>query len=204
MKLLVTRPLPEPVLERLRGAHEVVLRGEDRPMSEAEAAAALAAYDAILPTLGDDFAAGAFAGEIRTRLLANFGVGYNHIDIAAARARGVAVTNTPGVLTDATADIAMTLLLASARRAGEGERLLRRGGWTGFHPTAFLGTEVSGKTLGIVGMGAMRGLAWRWSISTGRRSVCLSGRGGWKRWKSWGAGWISWWSRCPAARRRII
>ncbi|PIE06778.1 MAG: D-glycerate dehydrogenase [Rhodobacterales bacterium] len=155
MKLLVTRPLPEPVLERLRGAHEVVLRGEDRPMSEAEAAAALAAYDAILPTLGDDFAAGAFAaaGEIRTRLLANFGVGYNHIDVAAARARGVAVTNTPGVLTDATADIAMTLLLASARRAGEGERLLRCGGWTGFHPTAFLGTEVSGKTLGIVGMG---------------------------------------------------
>ncbi|RME16092.1 MAG: D-glycerate dehydrogenase, partial [Alphaproteobacteria bacterium] len=78
---------------------------------------------------------------------------YNHIDVDAARARGIAVTNTPGVLTDATADLALTLLLATARRAGEGERLLRAGRWRGWHPTQLLGTEVTGKTVGIVGMG---------------------------------------------------
>ena len=86
-------------------------------------------------------------------LLANFGVGYNHIDVDAARAAGVAVTNTPGAVTDATADIAMTLLLTTARRAGEGERLVRAGDWQGWHPTQMLGHHVTGKRVGIVGMG---------------------------------------------------
>jgi lactate dehydrogenase-like 2-hydroxyacid dehydrogenase len=89
----------------------------------------------------------------RCKLLANFGVGYNHIDVAAARAAGVAVTNTPGAVTDATADIAMTLILMTARRAGEGERMVRAGLWTGWHPVQMLGLHVTGKTVCIVGMG---------------------------------------------------
>jgi lactate dehydrogenase-like 2-hydroxyacid dehydrogenase len=91
--------------------------------------------------------------EPRARLLANFGVGYNHIDVAAARAAGLAVTNTPGAVTDATADIALTLILMTARRAGEGERMLRAGAWTGWHPTQMLGMHVSGRTVAIIGMG---------------------------------------------------
>jgi lactate dehydrogenase-like 2-hydroxyacid dehydrogenase len=93
------------------------------------------------------------AEPLRARLLANFGVGFNHIDTDAAKARGIAVTNTPDVLTEATADIAITLLLMVSRRAGEGERHIRCGAWTGWRPTHMLGTQVSGKTLGLVGMG---------------------------------------------------
>ncbi len=154
-KVLVTRPLPEAVISALSKVHKVAVRDDTRPMGRDEMVAALTRFDAILPTIGDRFSADVFAaaGEIRARLLANFGVGYNHIDVAAARALGIMVTNTPGVLTDATADLALTLLLATARRAGEGERLLRAGGWTGWHPTQLLGTHVTGKTVGIVGMG---------------------------------------------------
>jgi len=116
---------------------------------------ALREFDAVIPTLGDQFDAGLFAqvDKPRCRLLANFGVGYNHIDVEAANAAGVMVCNTPGAVTDATADIGMTLILMSARRAGEGERLVRAGHWQGWHPTQMLGMHVSGKTVGIVGMG---------------------------------------------------
>jgi lactate dehydrogenase-like 2-hydroxyacid dehydrogenase len=152
--LLITRTLPQANLDRARALFDVTLRAEAAPLTPAEARAALAGYDAILPTLGDGFSAEAFAGPPpRCRILANFGVGYNHIDVAAARARGVAVTNTPGAVTDATADIALTLILMTARRAGEGERMLRAGRWTGWQPTQMLGLHVTGKTLGIVGMG---------------------------------------------------
>jgi lactate dehydrogenase-like 2-hydroxyacid dehydrogenase len=119
----------------------------------AEAAAALRDYDAILPTLGDQFTAEAFAGDIRCGVLANFGVGYNHIDAVAAAKAGVAVSNTPDVVTDATADIGLTLILSTCRRAGEGERLVRADKWGGWGPTQMLGTHVTGKTVGIVGMG---------------------------------------------------
>lgn len=124
-------------------------------MSQAECVAALAQQDAIIPTLADAFTAETFAQvpQPRARLLANFGVGYNHIDVAAARAAGVIVTNTPGAVTDATADIALTLILMTARRAGEGERLVRTGAWTGWHPTQLLGMHVTGKTVAIIGMG---------------------------------------------------
>jgi lactate dehydrogenase-like 2-hydroxyacid dehydrogenase len=91
--------------------------------------------------------------DLRTKLIANFGVGFSHIDTDAARARGIAVTNTPGVLTDCTADIGMSLLLSVARRAGEGERQLRAGQWAGWCPTHMIGTKVTGKTIGIIGMG---------------------------------------------------
>lgn len=157
-KVLVTRPLPQAVIDAIAavpGGARIAVRAETTPMGEAEMVAALGRFDVILPTLGDLFSAEVFAaaGEIRTRLLANFGVGYNHIDVAAARAHGVSVTNTPGVLTDATADLAMTLILMTARRAGEGERLLRAGGWEGWHPTQLLGMHVTGKTVGIAGFG---------------------------------------------------
>ncbi|WP_343081108.1 D-glycerate dehydrogenase [Ostreiculturibacter nitratireducens] len=155
MKLLITRNLPEAVLDAARAEFDATVRDDTRPMTSEEAAAALRDYDAILPTLGDAFRAPAFdaAPGARCKILANFGVGYNHIDVAAARAAGIEVTNTPGAVTDATADIAMALILMSARRAGEGERLVRSGKWEGWHPTQMLGLHVTGKTLGIVGMG---------------------------------------------------
>jgi lactate dehydrogenase-like 2-hydroxyacid dehydrogenase len=153
-KLLITRPLPAQVLEGLTG-FEMVVRPETLPLNEAELRDALREYDAVLPTLGDAFSSQVFADvpSPRCRILANFGVGYNHIDLACANSAGLTVTNTPGAVTDATADIAMTLMLMSARRAGEGERLVRRGAWQGWHPTQMLGLHLSGKTVGIVGMG---------------------------------------------------
>ena len=152
--LLITRALPDAVLAAAEEFATVTLRDVTDPMGAAEAHAALHRYDAILPTLGDGFAAAAFeGGPFRCRGLANFGVGYNHIDTAAAAAAGLIVTNTPGAVTDATADIALTLMLMSCRRAGEGERLVRAGAWTGWQPTQMLGLHMSGKMVGIVGMG---------------------------------------------------
>lgn len=155
MKLLITRPLPDRVLEAARARFEVTLRDSTRPLSPEELRRALAEHDAVLPTLGDLFRAEVFADvpQPRARILANFGVGTNHIDVAAATAAGIAVTNTPGAVTDATADIALTLMLMTARRAGEGERLVRRGAWEGWHPTQMLGLHMTGKRLGILGMG---------------------------------------------------
>lgn len=152
-KLLITRALPEATIAAAQERFEVDLRESVDGMMPDEAAAALAAYDVILPTLGDQFNADAFAGDIRCKLLANFGVGFNHIDVDAARKAGVSVTNTPDAVTDATADLAMTLILSACRRAGEGERFLRSGLWLGWQPTQMLGTHVTGKRLGIIGMG---------------------------------------------------
>lgn len=155
MRLLVTRRLPDRVLAAARARFDVTLRDRTDPLSPGELRAALRDHDLVLPTLGDRFQAEVFADvpQPRARILANFGVGYNHIDVAAARAHGVAVTNTPGAVTDATADIAMTLILMTARRAGEGERLVRAGQWQGWHPVQMLGLHVTGRTVGIIGMG---------------------------------------------------
>jgi lactate dehydrogenase-like 2-hydroxyacid dehydrogenase len=152
-KLLITRGIPEAVVDAARLRFDVTLRESTEGLMPDEAAQALADYDAILPTLGDQFTADAFAGPIRTGVLGNFGVGYNHIDVAAAKRAGIVVSNTPDVVTDATADIALTLILATCRRAGEGERLVRSGMWLGWTPTQMLGTHVTGKRVGIVGMG---------------------------------------------------
>ena len=154
MKLLVTRRLPDANMAFAAERFDATFRDEDRGLTPEEAARALRDYDGILPTLGDGFTAAAFqGGPPRTRILANFGVGVNHIDVGAARDAGVLVTNTPGAVTDATADIAVMLILMSCRRAGEGERMLRAGRWTGWAPTQMLGTHVTGLTVGIVGMG---------------------------------------------------
>lgn len=155
MKLLITRPLPEPVVDAARGVFEVDVRTSTAVMGAEEMRASLRDFDVIIPTLGDMYSASVFADvpDARAKLLANFGVGFNHIDAEAAQAAGIAVTNTPGAVTDATADIAMTLMLMSARRAGEGERMIRANEWAGWHPTQMLGLHLSGKHVGIVGMG---------------------------------------------------
>ena len=153
--LLITRPLPDAVLEKARGAFQTTVRLNNMPMQGDELRDALRNFDMVLPSLGDMFDAAVFAdvSAPRCKLLANFGVGYNHIDVEAAAKANVLVSNTPGAVTDATADVAMTLILMSARRAGEGERLVRAGQWKGWHPTQMLGLHVSGKTVGIAGMG---------------------------------------------------
>ncbi len=151
--LIVSRALPDSVMAAARDRFDVTCRDTTRPMDLAECRAALAGYDVVLPTLGDAFGVEAFDGEIRAKGLANFGVGYNHIDVGSAKSAGLVVTNTPGAVTDATADIAMTLILMTARRAGEGERLVRSDAWEGWHPVQMLGLHVTGKTLGVIGMG---------------------------------------------------
>lgn len=155
MKLLITRPMTTAVEARARAEFDVDIRRETAVMTRPEMLSALRDYDMVMPTLGDGFDAGIFAEtpKPRCRLLANFGVGFNHIDVAAATASGIAVSNTPGAVTDATADIALTLILMSARRAAEGERLVRSGNWPGWHPTQMLGQHVTGKRLGVIGMG---------------------------------------------------
>ena len=154
-KILVSRALTDAVMQRAHDSYDVTLRKSDSPMSTAEMRSSLVLYDGMIPTLGDMFSADIFAefGRTKCKILANFGVGINHINVAAARDHGITVTNTPGAVTDATADIGLTLLLMSARRAGEGERLVRSGNWAGWTPTQMLGSHVSGKTVGIVGMG---------------------------------------------------
>lgn len=152
--VMITRRLPEAVEDELARLFDARLNSEDRPMSAGELADAVRTADALLPTVTDKITAEVLGAEPRrTRIVANFGVGYNNIDVEAARAHGIAVTNTPDVLTDCTADLAMTLLLSTARRAGEGERHLREGAWTGWRPTHMMGTKVTGKTLGIIGLG---------------------------------------------------
>ena len=154
-KILVSRALTDAVMQSAHASYDITLRKSDSPMSAAEMRSSLVLYDGMIPTLGDMFSADIFAefGRTKCKILANFGVGINHIDVAAARDHGITVTNTPGAVTDATADIGLTLLLMSARRAGEGERLARSGNWAGWTPTQMLGSHVSGKTVGIVGMG---------------------------------------------------
>ncbi|WP_149786909.1 2-hydroxyacid dehydrogenase [Lutimaribacter pacificus] len=151
----MTRNLPDAVIARAEDLFDVTVREKTQPMTPSEMRSGLAIYDGMMPSLGDRFTADIFNefGRPRCKILANFGVGYNHIDVDAARAHSVTVTNTPGAVTDATADIAMTLILMSARRAAEGERLVRSGAWEGWHPTQMLGLHVTGKTVGIVGMG---------------------------------------------------
>ena len=153
-RIFVTRRWPQAVETKMAEVFDLTLNTSDRPLTEPELKDALGQYDAVLPTVTDRLPAAVFdRASTRTRILANYGVGFAHIDTAAAKERGIAVTNTPDVLSECTADIAMTLLLMVARRAGEGERELREGRWTGWRPTHLIGTKVSGATLGIIGFG---------------------------------------------------
>ena len=152
--VLVTRRWPEAVEQQLAANYDVELNRSDRPLTLAEFREAIQRYDAVLPTVTDKISAQALdVPKARTRILANYGVGYSHIDVERAKTHGIAITNTPDVLSECTADLAMTLMLMVARRAGDGERELRAGQWDGWRPTHLIGTKVSGKTLGIVGFG---------------------------------------------------
>ncbi|MDA7593073.1 D-glycerate dehydrogenase [Rhodobacteraceae bacterium] len=153
-KLLITRRWPKAVEEAAREEFDVTLNEKDIPLSVDDMRNALKSYDAISPTVTDILNSKAFDVEnVSCKILCNYGVGYSHIDIPSAKNLGICVTNTPDVLSDCTADIAMTLMLMAARRAGEGERELRADKWHGWRPTHMIGAKVTGKTLGIIGFG---------------------------------------------------
>ena len=153
-RVIVTRRLPAPVETRLRELFDTRFPDEDHAMSASELASAMNECDVLMPTITDRIDAALIdrAGD-RLGLIANFGNGVDHIALKAARAKGIIVTNTPGVLTDDTADMAMALILAVPRRLVEGERLARSGEWRGWSPCGMLGHRLSGRTLGILGMG---------------------------------------------------
>ncbi|OAI12888.1 D-glycerate dehydrogenase [Methylomonas koyamae] len=153
-KVLISRRWPAAVEAKLQQLFDTTLNSDDRPLSADEFRAALQNYDAVCPSVCDALPAEVLnVANKRCRILGNFGVGYNHIDIAAAREQGLVVTNTPGVLTESTADIAMTLLLMTARRGAEGDRLVRSGQWRGWCPTHMMSSDVTGATLGLIGFG---------------------------------------------------
>jgi glyoxylate reductase len=152
--VIVTRKLPDAIETRMMELFDARLNLEDRPMGPAELGEAAARAQVLVPTVTDriDKAVLEKAGP-DLKLIASFGTGVDHIDLAAAKERGITVTNTPGVLTEDTADMTVALILAVMRRIGSGERLVRGGGWTGWSPTSMLGTRIGGKRLGIIGMG---------------------------------------------------
>jgi lactate dehydrogenase-like 2-hydroxyacid dehydrogenase len=153
-KVLLTRRWTDAAQSYLSQRFELTLNTDDLPMSQEQLLHGLRTHDAICTTVTDSLPAALLtAPDLRARLIANFGVGFNHIDVAAARSAGIAVSNTPDVVTDATADLALLLMLMCARRAGEGERELRDGRWTGWRPTHLLGQDLRGKLLGLVGFG---------------------------------------------------
>jgi lactate dehydrogenase-like 2-hydroxyacid dehydrogenase len=153
-KLLVTRKLPQAVEARIARDYDATLNPTDAVRDGAALAAAAAGHDAILLAAGDPFGAATInALPASIKALATFSVGFDHIDIAAAKARGLIVANTPDVLTDATAEIAMLLIMMAMRRAGEAERMVRAREWQGWAPTQLMGLQVSGKRLGIFGFG---------------------------------------------------
>ena len=153
-KVIVSRKWPEQVEAQLKELYDVQLNVDDIPMTQEQMQDALANCDAFCPTVTDPVNAEVLSGDnIKAKIIGSYGVGYNHLDLDAAKAAGLTVTNTPEVLTDCTADIAMGLLLSAARRIGEGERHLRNGEWTGWRPTHMVATKVTGKTLGCIGFG---------------------------------------------------
>lgn len=154
LSVVVTRRLPEAVETRIKELFDVRLRDDDAPMSRAELSESVKTADILVPTVTDEIDAALLAGAgPRLKLIANYGVGVDHIDVATARQRGILVSNTPGVLTDDTADMTMALLLAVTRRIPEGLSVMQSGEWGGWAPTALLGGRVSGRRLGILGMG---------------------------------------------------
>ena len=159
LKVIATRRLPELVETRLKELFDIMLREDDAPMSRVELVAAVGQADVLVPTLTDTIDAGLLAqAGPRLKLMANFGAGVDHIDMDAARQRGILVANTPGVVTEDTADMAMALVMAVTRRIPEGLALMQSGEWAGWAPTALLGGRLGGRRIGILGMGRI-GLA---------------------------------------------
>ncbi|SFE61100.1 2-hydroxyacid dehydrogenase [Roseivivax sediminis] len=154
LSVVVTRRLPEAVETRLKELFDVSLNDSDTPMTRGQLLDAMQSADVLVPTLTDEIDAGLIgqAGE-RLKLIANYGAGVDHIDVDTARARGILVSNTPGVVTEDTADMVMALMLGVTRRIPEGLAVMQAGEWTGWAPTAFTGYRIGGKRLGILGMG---------------------------------------------------
>ena len=154
LSVVVTRRLPEVVEKRLTELFHVTLRADDTPMTRSELGEAMKTADILVPTVTDEIDAALIgqAGD-RLKLIANYGAGVDHIDVMTARQRGILVSNTPGLLTEDTADMTMALILAVTRRMSEGMAQMQKGDWQGWAPTALLGGRVSGRRLGILGMG---------------------------------------------------
>ena len=184
--VVVTRKLPDPIETRMMELFDARLNLADQPMTQAELIEAVKVADMLVPTVTDRIDSGVLAqANENLRLIANFGTGIDHIDLATARQRGITVTNTPGVLTEDTADMTMALILAVPRRLAEGERIMRAGRWNGWSPTWMLGHRIWGKRLGIIGMGrigqavARRAKAFGLAIHYhNRKPVPAAGRGG--------------------------
>jgi lactate dehydrogenase-like 2-hydroxyacid dehydrogenase len=157
----------------LEGHYDVSLNVDDTPMTSEQLADALVEADALCPTVSDRIDASILqTSDVRTKIIGSYGVGFDHIDLDAARTRDIVVTNTPEVLTDCTADLAFTLLLGISRRIGEGERQLRSGAWTGWRPTHMMGTKVTGKVLGLMGLGRIgQAVAQRAHFGFGMRVI---------------------------------
>ncbi len=172
-RVIVSRKWPKEVESRMQELFDVQLNETDVPMTVSQMHGALQNADAFCPTVSDQVNAAVLSVDnLKARIIGSYGVGFNHIDLDAARSRGLVVTNTPEVLTDCTADLAMTLLLMTARRAGEGERHVRNREWTGWRPTHMMGTKVTGKTLGLIGMGRIaRAMAHRAFHGFGMRII---------------------------------
>ena len=172
-KVVITRKLPAGAEERATQLFDVELNASDIPLDAAALARAMREADGLLPCVADKITAELLAipGR-RAKIVANYGVGYNNIDVVAAKANGIVVTNTPDVLTEDTADLALALMLAAARRLGEGERELRSGKWTGWRPTHMLATQMYGKTLGLIGIGRIgRAVARRAHLGFGMKII---------------------------------
>tara|TARA_X000001036_G_C20631030_1_gene787212 strand:+ start:62 stop:1030 length:969 start_codon:yes stop_codon:yes gene_type:complete len=169
-KLFITRPIPDKVIKKAEKYFTVTMRDSVLPTKKEELVYALQNFDAIIGAIGDQFSLGVFstAKTPRTKIISNFGVGYDHLDLNAAKDLKIKVTNTPDVVTNATADLAMALILMASRRAVEGDRLVRSGDWKGWNPMQMLGTHVSGSTLGIIGMGRIgKAIAKRGNLGFG-------------------------------------
>jgi glyoxylate reductase len=181
--LYVSRILPDPVMSAIRERFTLLQEPHDAPPDPSLLTSGLSQAVAAIVTLSDRIDAETLASTSRLKIIANYAVGYNNIDVEAARQRGIVVTNTPDVLTDATADLTWALMLATARRVIEGDRLVRHGQWSGWSPTQLLGTAVAGRTLGIIGMGrigqavAHRAAGFRMRVSYCSRRPVESPRG---------------------------
>lgn len=187
-RLYCTRALPDPVMTAIRKQYELVQEPPDYSPSQKELQQGFSEADAVITTLAERVDHTVLTCANRLKIIANYAVGYNNIDVAAAGQKGIIISNTPDVLTDATADLTWALLLASARRVTEGDRWMRTGQWTGWAPTQMLGGDVAGKTLGIIGMGrigqavALRAVGFRMPVLyTSRRSVTVPVGHSWHR-----------------------
>ena len=174
MNILITQALPEAALTPLRTRYTVAIGSPSAPMSKELLMERIGDIDGLIPTISDTIDASLLEKAERLRIIANYGVGYNHIDVEAATRRGILVTNTPDVLTDATAELAFALILATARRIVEGDRRMRSGQFRYWAPLDFLGTEVSGKTLGIVGYGRIGRAVARRGRAFDMRLLCTN------------------------------